>query len=75
LEELQVRYGDRIAVRNLTLTVEPGEIFGLIGPNGAGKTSTLSVVEGLLVPSAGRVRVFGVDPARDRRRAKASIGV
>jgi ABC-2 type transport system ATP-binding protein len=75
VEDLEVRYGSHIAVRGLTFAVEPGEIFGLLGPNGAGKTSTLSVVEGLLVPSAGRVRVLGVDVTRDPRRVKASIGV
>ena len=75
VEGLEVRYGRTVAVRNVSFTVQRGEIFGLIGPNGAGKTSTLAVVEGLLAPSAGKVRVLGMDPRKDARRAKASIGV
>ena len=75
VQGLAVRYGPTVAVRGVSFEVEPGEIFSLIGPNGAGKTSTLAVIEGLCPPSEGTVRILGVDPRREPRRAKASIGV
>jgi ABC-2 type transport system ATP-binding protein len=53
-------FGDKTAVENLTLTVEPGQVFCLLGPNGAGKTTTLSTVVGLKRPTTGDVRVNGV---------------
>jgi ABC-2 type transport system ATP-binding protein len=65
------------AVRHLDLTVAEGEIVGLLGPNGAGKTSTLQVLEGYLRPTAGRVRVLGLDPAArsTARRLREQIGI
>ncbi|MCC7290850.1 MAG: ABC transporter ATP-binding protein [Phycisphaerales bacterium] len=53
------RYGNRVAVVNLTLTVPRGEIFAFLGPNGAGKTTTIKMIAGLLRPHAGTVRVCG----------------
>src|SRR3954465_8920339 len=61
LDGLRVSYGPVKAVRNVTLQVRQGEIFGLLGPNGAGKTTTLSSSEGLVRPEAGAVRVLGMD--------------
>jgi ABC-2 type transport system ATP-binding protein len=58
------------AVDSLTLTVEPGEIFGFLGPNGAGKTTTIKMIVGLLRPDEGRVRVEGFDVAADPLKAK-----
>lgn len=75
VQGLAVRYGRTLAVRDVSFAVQAGEIFGLIGPNGAGKTSTLAVIEGLCPPAEGTVRILGVDPRREPRRAKASIGV
>ncbi|NYI04286.1 ABC transporter ATP-binding protein [Allostreptomyces psammosilenae] len=63
------------AVDGLTFTVEAGECVGYIGPNGAGKSTTIKMLTGILVPSAGRLRVAGVDPARDRVRLARRIGV
>ncbi|MFD8598026.1 ABC transporter ATP-binding protein [Kitasatospora sp. NPDC059646] len=63
------------AVRGLDLTVARGELFALLGTNGAGKTSTLEVLEGLAAPSAGEVRVLGLDPARDRAALRPRIGI
>jgi ABC-2 type transport system ATP-binding protein len=54
------RFGDRVAVEDVTFEVRPGEIFGLLGPNGAGKTTTLRMLAGLILPSAGEVAVAGI---------------
>jgi ABC-2 type transport system ATP-binding protein len=56
------RYGDLVAVDDVDLTVEPGDVFGYLGPNGAGKTTSLRMMLGLIAPSAGTVRLFGRDP-------------
>ncbi|WP_116248300.1 ATP-binding cassette domain-containing protein [Nocardiopsis sp. FIRDI 009] len=63
------------AVRDVTLTVRPGEIVGYLGPNGAGKSSTMKMLTGILTPTAGRVRVAGLEPSRERTRLAARIGV
>jgi ABC-2 type transport system ATP-binding protein len=63
------------AVRRLDVSIETGEIVGLIGPNGAGKSTTIKMLTGILTPSAGRVRVAGLDPQRQRRELAARIGV
>src|SRR5690348_5106996 len=63
------------AVQNLTLTVEPGEMIGLVGPNGAGKSTTIKMLTGILMPSAGQVRVAGFNPLYQRREMAAHIGV
>jgi ABC-2 type transport system ATP-binding protein len=68
------RYGAVEAVRELTLSVRTGEMFGLIGPDGAGKTTTIRMLCGLIRPDAGRVTVFGVDPARQHRDLTRSVG-
>jgi ABC-2 type transport system ATP-binding protein len=63
------------ALSNLTLTVEPGEVFGLIGPDGAGKTTLLRILAGVLGPSRGQARVCGVDVIRNPDLIKFKIGV
>jgi len=72
---LTKRYGDRLAVDRLDLDVPPGACLGLLGPNGAGKTTALRMIYGLVRPTAGSVRVFGLDVARDARRVRARLGV
>ncbi|MEW1736051.1 ABC transporter ATP-binding protein [Nocardia beijingensis] len=67
-EHLCKRFGRTVAVDDLTLTVASGEVFGFLGPNGAGKSTTLRLLLGLIRPTAGTVRVFGID-ADDVRRA------
>jgi len=69
------RFGKRMAVRGLDLSVPPGLCFGLLGPNGAGKTTTLRMIYGVTRPSAGRIHVFGLDVAREGRRIRARLGV
>jgi ABC-2 type transport system ATP-binding protein len=63
------------AVDGVTLTVAPGEAVGLLGPNGAGKSTTIKMLTGILVPTAGRARVCGLDPVRQRRDLARRIGV
>jgi len=73
--DLTIRYGDRIAVDGLSFTAMPGQITALLGPNGAGKTSTVETLEGYRRPTAGSVRVLGLDPVADHRQLVARIGV
>ncbi|MEV0531334.1 ATP-binding cassette domain-containing protein [Kitasatospora sp. NPDC050463] len=63
------------AVDGLSFTVQAGECVGYIGPNGAGKSTTIKMLTGILVPSGGRLRVAGVDPARERVALARRIGV
>ena len=73
---LVVRYpGDVTAVDGLSFTAEAGEVLALLGPNGAGKTTTVETLEGYRSPSAGTVRVLGLDPVRDHARLTPRIGV
>jgi len=66
---------DKPAVNGLTLTVQPGEVFGLLGPNGAGKTTTLRIVCGLLSYDGGEVRMFGHDASKQTSELKKLMGV
>lgn len=72
---LHKRYGDTVAVDDVSFTVEAGEIFGVLGPNGAGKTTTVECVSGLRTPDRGQVTVLGLDPRRDRRELREKVGV
>jgi ABC-type multidrug transport system, ATPase component len=74
LDRVTKRYGRTDAVRELSLTVGAGEMFGLIGPDGAGKTTTIRLMCGLLPADAGRVRVLDLDPLRDHRALTESVG-
>jgi len=73
LNGLTKRFGDLVAVDNVTLEVGSGEIFGLLGPNGAGKTTTLRMIVGLLPPDSGRIEIYGVDALADPIAAKKMI--
>ncbi|ACQ82044.1 ABC transporter related [Beutenbergia cavernae DSM 12333] len=75
VHELRKRYGPRVAVDGVGLTVRPGEVFGILGRNGAGKTTTVEAIAGLRRPDAGTVRVLGLDPWRDRLRLRQVLGV
>jgi ABC-2 type transport system ATP-binding protein len=73
VDGLQKRFGQRLAVDNVSFTVSPGEVFGLLGPNGAGKTTTVRMLTGLLRPTAGRATVAGIDlPLSDEGTALRS---
>jgi lipooligosaccharide transport system ATP-binding protein len=69
------RFGDRLAVDEVTLDVPAGVCFGLLGPNGAGKTTTLRMIYGVAQPTSGSISVFGMDIATERRRVRARLGV
>ena len=75
VDGLVMRYGDKVAVDGLTLTVEAHTITAVLGPNGAGKTTTLETCEGYRRPQQGSVRVLGLDHVRDRRELLPRIGV
>lgn len=75
VEGLNIYYGSFQAVRNVSLEVKAGEIFGLLGPNGAGKTSTLSAIEGLLKPESGNISIAGYNIKEKPLYARANIGV
>jgi ABC-2 type transport system ATP-binding protein len=58
VRNLQKRYGSTVAVRDVSFTVERGEIFGILGPNGAGKTTTVECIAGLRTPDSGSITVL-----------------
>jgi ABC-2 type transport system ATP-binding protein len=73
-DKLSRRFGDLVAVRDVSLTVEAGEIFGVLGPNGAGKSTTIRMLCGILDPSSGEGRVVGYDIRTEAERVKERIG-
>jgi ABC-2 type transport system ATP-binding protein len=68
-------YGDRAAVKDLSFHVAPGEVLGLVGPNGAGKTTTLRSIAGIIVPTAGSIRIAGHDLAAEPIAAKRRLAL
>jgi ABC-2 type transport system ATP-binding protein len=68
-------YEERVAVGDVTFTLEPGELVGYIGPNGAGKSTTIKMLTGILVPTSGDVRVAGIVPWKQRKENARNIGV
>jgi ABC-2 type transport system ATP-binding protein len=74
LDDATKRFGDHVAVANISLGVRPGTILGLIGPSGAGKTTTIRLLTGALAPDEGHVRVLGEDPRKFRRQTRERIG-
>jgi ABC-2 type transport system ATP-binding protein len=66
LSGLRKEFGGFVAVHDLSLTIARGEIVGLVGPNGAGKTTTIHMMLGLILPTAGRIEIFGRDALRER---------
>ncbi len=74
IDRLYKRFGEFVAVNDVSLTVRRGEIFGFLGPNGAGKSTTIRILCGLLAPSQGRATVNGFDVAAQPEQVKQSIG-
>ena len=75
VSDLHKSYDGVEAVRGISFTVEPGEVFSILGPNGAGKTTTVEILEGYRRASGGEVSVLGHDPARAERAFRQRIGV
>lgn len=73
-ENLTKKYGELVAVNNLNLQIEEGEVFGLLGPNGAGKTTTILMLLGLTEPSGGKAEIFGHNCTRDPVGVKKVVG-
>jgi ABC-2 type transport system ATP-binding protein len=73
-ENLSRRFGELVAVRDVSFTVNAGEIFGVLGPNGAGKSTTIRMLCGILDPTSGEGRVVGFDIKKDAERVKERIG-
>jgi len=74
VEQLTKRYGTREAVQGISFRVNEGEIVGFLGPNGAGKSTTLRMITGFLAPTAGSVRIAGIDAVADPIRARERFG-
>jgi ABC-2 type transport system ATP-binding protein len=75
VEHLKVRYGDTIAVDDVSLSINQGEIFGILGPNGAGKTTTVECIGGLRKPDAGEISVLGLDVRADANQLHERVGI
>jgi len=75
MENLTKNFGDNIAVDNLTLSIEKGEILGLLGPNGAGKTTTINIITSILKPTKGNVEIFGKSLYKYGSEIKARMGI
>jgi ABC-2 type transport system ATP-binding protein len=67
-------YGNAVGVKDISLDIEPGAIFGFLGPNGAGKTTTISMVVDLIRPTSGNINVFGLDSADNSLEIRKRIG-
>mgnify|MGYP001335258601 CR=1 FL=1 len=75
LSKLSKRYGDLVALDEVSLEIRPGEIFGLLGPNGAGKSTLIGCITGLVVPSSGSASVLGWDVGRDYDKTRQVVGL
>lgn len=75
LENVTKTFGEFTAVRDVSLEIQPGEIFSIIGPNGAGKTTIVNMICGMFPPTLGTVRSLGLDPMREERRLREILGV
>jgi ABC-2 type transport system ATP-binding protein len=74
IRNLTKKYGEFVAVNDLSLSIAAGEIFGFLGPNGAGKTTTIRIIAGLSLPTSGTVTVNGIDVPSNGVEAKAIMG-
>lgn len=75
VQDITHRYGDRIALANVSFEVRKGEIFGLLGPNGGGKSTVFRILSTMMVPTEGRAVIAGFDVARDPAQVRRNVGV
>jgi ABC-2 type transport system ATP-binding protein len=75
VENLTKKFGDFIAVDNISFSVDKGEIFAFLGPNGAGKTTTIKMLTTLLNPTSGKISLDGNDPVKNQYEARCSFGI
>lgn len=74
LEHISKKYGEFLALKDLSLQVSYGEIFGFVGPNGAGKTTTIRILMGLAFPTSGKLEIIGLQYDKDALRIKQAMG-
>ena len=74
INHLVKKYGSHVAVDDLSLTVEPGKIYGFLGPNGAGKSTTMNIITGYLAATSGEVKIYGFDVLKQPEEAKKCVG-
>ena len=74
INHLVKKYGSHVAVDDLSLTVEPGKIYGFLGPNGAGKSTTMNIITGYLAATSGEVKINGFDVLKKPEEAKKCVG-
>jgi ABC-2 type transport system ATP-binding protein len=75
VDKLTKRYGDLLAVNDISFTVSKGEVFALLGPNGAGKTTTVEIIDTIRMPTSGKVTLLGMDVTRNKQDIVNRIGV
>ena len=75
IKDLTKKYKDKTAVNGLNLNIEQGELFALLGTNGAGKTTTIKMLSGLILPTAGSIKIQGMDMTKDMFRIKSILNV
>jgi ABC-2 type transport system ATP-binding protein len=68
-------HGKKEVLKNVSIEIEEGEIFGILGPNGAGKTTLISILSTLTIPDGGKVEVFGIDALKDPNRVKSIVNI
>jgi len=75
VDKLTKRYGDLLAVNDISFNVRKGEVFALLGPNGAGKTTTVEIIDTIRMPTSGKVNLLGMDVTKKKHAIVPRIGV
>lgn len=75
IKNLVKKYGDKVAVDNISLSIPKGSFFGLLGPNGAGKSTTIHCITGIAQPTAGEILVDGTDVVKEYKKARTKVGL
>lgn len=75
IKNLTKKYGEKVAVDNISLTIPKGSFFGLLGPNGAGKSTTIHCITGIAHPTSGTILIDGTDAVKDYKQARKKVGL